>query len=304
MPTKIETITPEQEAMFPEWVEKWTKIGLSTDPMDFERAKKAVKKLYTITGNNQPKKILKASSPMEAVKKGVLAVKKLQNPDIDEKDIPKSDYSDATQNFYGGSLYASWGSFVTFFRDVMDWENESLEDFKWGEELMYSCGWVWWHEDVCVIVDRPEIIKMDEENRLHCEDGPAIKYRDNWTVYSWRGTRIPREWIQDKENLDPTIALTWENVEQRRCAAEIIGWHRVLDKLNAVVIDEDGDPEIGTLVEVDIPDIGRERFLRVLCGTKREFALPVPPEMKTAIEAQAWTWNMDLKEFAAPEVRT
>jgi hypothetical protein len=31
----IESLTPEQEAKFPEYVEKWTKIGLNCDPCDF-----------------------------------------------------------------------------------------------------------------------------------------------------------------------------------------------------------------------------------------------------------------------------
>ena len=51
-------------------------------------------------------------------------------------------------------------------------------------------------------------------------------------------------------------------------------------------------------------DIGKEKFLRVLYGTKREFALPVPPDMKTALQAQSWTWGLDEKDFTIPEVRT
>ena len=77
-----------------------------------------------------------------------------------------------------------------------------------------------------------------------------------------------------------------------------------MGKLDSVVVDEDGDPEIGTLLEVDLPDIGKEKFLKVLCGTGRTFALPVPPEMKTALEAQSWTWSIDEKDFFKPEIRT
>lgn len=100
------------------------------------------------------------------------------------------------------------------------------------------------------------------------------------------------------------MALTWENIEQRRAAIEIVGWDKIIDQLNAKVIDEDVDPEIGTLIEAKIPDIGKERFLRVRCGTGRSFCLPVPPNMKTALEAQSWTWGLDEKTFKKPEVRT
>ena len=65
------------------------------------------------------------------------------------------------------------------------------------------------------------------------------------------------------------------NVEQRRAACELVGWVNILSQLNAKTIDIDDD-DIGTLLEVEIPDSGKEKFLQVKCGTGREFALPVP----------------------------
>jgi hypothetical protein len=45
-------------------------------------------------------------------------------------------------------------------------------------------------------------------------------------------------------------------------------------------------------------------FLRVLCGTGREFAVGVPREVKTALEGQAWIQNRPLQDFVKPEVRS
>ena len=132
----------------------------------------------------------------------------------------------------------------------------------------------------------------------------AVEYSDGWGVSAWHGTRVPHEWIADRGSLTAKTALAWGNIEQRRAACEIIGWSKILRELDAKTIDADGDPEIGELIEVDLPDSGRERFLRVLCGTGREFALPVPPNVTTAIDAQAWTWGLDAKSFVRPEIRT
>ena len=296
MAKKIETITPEQEARFPEWVEKWTAIGLSTERADFETAKTAVLALYEIIGQPKPQVIL-SKSPKAAIIEGLT----IEN---DGKKPTKQECVNAVQNTYGGAMVAPWNAYITFLRDVLGWEDETLKTFAHSEALCKSCGWVWWGEKVCVIIDRPEVIRTNEENILHCEDGPAIRYPDGWSVYSWNGTRIPGDWIEKKDSMDPKIALTWENVEQRRCAAEIIGWDKVLDQLETTVINDDGDPEIGILLEVDLPDIGKERFLRVLCGTGRNFCLPVPPEMTTALQAQSWTFGMEPEEFLKPEVRT
>ena len=107
-----------------------------------------------------------------------------------------------------------------------------------------------------------------------------------------------------KQSLTASVALTCENIEQRRAACEIIGWNKILDELDARVIDEDGDPEIGTLIEVDLPDSGKERFLRVTCGTGRQFAIPVPRDCgDTAIAANSWTYGLTQHEYK-PEIRT
>ena len=202
------------------------------------------------------------------------------------------------------SLGSSYASYLTFFRDVckLELSPDTLERISITEDLVTSCGWSWWHENVLVISDRPKKINLDAENRLHCDNGPSIEYRDGWSLYHWHGVSIPEEWIMVGK---PTAkeALTWENIEQRRAACEIVGWTNVLKELDAETIDEDGDPEIGTLVECSIPDSGKERFLRVVCGTSREFVIPVPREMETAIEANSWTWGLSPNEYK-PEIRT
>jgi hypothetical protein len=108
----------------------------------------------------------------------------------------------------------------------------------------------------------------------------------------------------DRSSLNAKKALTWKNIEQRRSACEILTWAKVLDELKARVIDTDEDEEIGELVEVEIPDIGKEKFLRVICGTRRKFAIPMPPHIKTALEGNAWSYGIDGDTLRQIEVRT
>jgi hypothetical protein len=163
--------------------------------------------------------------------------------------------------------------------------------------------WLYWiTPDEIICVEQPCLHIVD--NRLHREDGPAVEWPAGEAYWFWRGTEVPAEWITQRDRLDAKTALTWANIEQRRAACEMLGWHRILSELKVKSIDKHADPQIGELVEVTLPDAGRERFLRVLCGTGREFALPVPPTVKTAIEAQAWSWGLDASEFQKPEVRT
>jgi len=168
----------------------------------------------------------------------------------------------------------------------------------------FECEWWWPYEGVCFCSERPISTAWDDQRRLHNETGPAVEYEEGFSIHVWHGVRVPAKWITDRASLTAKTALTWENIEQRRAACEILGWERILAELNALTINDSGDPEIGELVEVEIPDIGRERFLRVQCGTGRQFALPVPPRMQTAMQANAWTYGLDEAEFFKPEVRT
>ena len=168
-------------------------------------------------------------------------------------------------------------------------------------KLCLSTGWVLPSRKVCFVSERPEILKTDDRGLPHCVDGPAIKYSDGFAIYAWHGQPYPAEWVKNPPR--PAIALHWSNLEQRRVACEMVGWDNIIDELGGQLIDKDDDPGIGELVRVNLPGSGVENFLRVTCGTGRRFALPVPPEMKTALEANAWTWGLEPHQYK-PEVRT
>jgi len=51
---KIEQLTPEQEALIPVYREKWLKIATSTEPLDYRKARKALKATYKIIGRKEP----------------------------------------------------------------------------------------------------------------------------------------------------------------------------------------------------------------------------------------------------------
>lgn len=271
----ITELTLEQEALLPVYRDRWLEIGLSTDRLDRDATRDAIAKLYESRGHKAPSKIVFHEGLVEG---------------------KKANFS--TSAIWQGQLSAYWVSFYMYMKEVLNIE----VDIEPAANLVMNSGLVDFRGDECHVIERPEMIKMDN-GLLHNEFGPSIRFRDGFEVYSWRGTRIPKEWITDKGSIDVMTAINWPQVEQRRAAAEIIGWDKVISQLNPVVIDRD-DPEIGTLLEVNIPDIGKERFIQVLCGTARQFALPVPPDTKTALAAQAFLHNIPLEEFLLPEIRT
>lgn len=202
-------------------------------------------------------------------------------------------------------MWAAYDSYLTAMRDIIGLQLPEHAAYASWEQAAIDGGFRVMHPEFCIISDFPEFIRIDDQRRPHCEDGPSHKWRDGWSLYHWHGTPIPAEWIEKKDKLTAKDALSQENLEMRRAAIEIVGWHRVLRDLGAKVIDEHPDPHCGALVEVQLPDLDRKsRFIHARCGTDREFAIGIPPECSTVIEAQAWLTGLPVSEFQFPSVRT
>lgn len=198
-------------------------------------------------------------------------------------------------------MWATWECYITATRDILGLKLPQHEKYAAWEQAAIHGGFRIMHEEFCIVSNFPEFIKIDAENRPHCETGASHRWRDGWELFHWHGVVIPKEWVTGSKP-SAKEALTWPNIEQRRAACELVGWKNILSELSAVTIDTD-DAEIGELLEADIPDSGKERFLKVRCGTGRDFCIPVPKSMKTAIEANAWTYGLEDFEYK-PEVRT
>ena len=284
----IKELTDAQTRMMPHYVDKWITVGMDTNRVDQDRARDAVIGMYRNADLEPPKEILFADGPQSGFK------------------LYMSLGGSNVNNFLAGIMFgnheAHWLSLYDYFHHEVGVKN--LDKVFPLIEVAKSCGWVYCSRETAIVMDRPEFVKMDEQNRLHCENGPAILYPDGFTVYSWHGVRVPGEWIENKASLTAATALTVENIEQRRAAMEILGWDNIIKELDAKIIDQDDDPMIGTLLEVNIPDIGPEKFLRVVCGTGRTFAIPVPPDMKTALAANSWTYGFSNDELKDLEIRT
>jgi hypothetical protein len=208
----------------------------------------------------------------------------------------------------GGNMWSGWAAFISFFDRVVGLKLKEYEKWHHYEVAAIHGGYRFMHAKFCIVADRPRVLTKDERNRPHAERGPHLAWSDGFERYAWHGVMVPKEWITSPGALDAKTALTWPNIEQRRAAAEILGWSKILSEVPCRVLDKDPDPMIGELLEVDLPDSPKAKFLRVRCGTGREFCLPMPPEVKTALVGNAWSFGVenigDVKRFKNYVVRT
>ena len=205
------------------------------------------------------------------------------------------------RDYLGGAWWAAWpAAHATYARDVLGCV---FDDSLRAAEDVTESGWWFPHRDFVVVTDRPTRLVRDDRGRLHSASGPSIAYGDAWALHHWHGTAVPAAWIERPETLTPALALGQTQVELRTAACEIVGWEKILAQLPHRVIATDPDPEIGTLISVDLPDAPDTRYVRARCGTGRMVHYRASREAKTPLEAAARSYRLKPSQYK-PEVRT
>ena len=309
---KIEKLTPEQEAKIPAIRDEFLRIGLSTEPADFDAAEIAVADAYRAAGLEPPKIFIRLASPFE----GAIGAAILKDTRLGEsvRDQVGDQVGGQVWNQVGAAFYsqheAGFLSFYSFFANAVGLDcAKRLEPLT---RVARSCGWVWFFAGAAILTDRPRVLRRDENNRLHCENGPALQYRDGFSIYAWHGTRLPAEWVENRKTIDPAAILRTENVEQRAAGAAMIGWPRMISKLNRRVIDGDPESDMGALIELTLPGLRQSgRFLQAKCPRNGIIVEGVPRvsdvdnlPIETALAAQAWRIGDPQSEYTHPPVRT
>jgi hypothetical protein len=133
--------------------------------------------------------------------------------------------------------------------------------------------------------------------------------------YFHHGIDIPGWVFRSPESVTIAEILEENNAEVRRAMLELQGFEVFLSRAEAAgmveVVDQDPDDKVGTLLRIELEDIEKGgRFtdsaddrvamlLKVKDGTlPKSYVLRVPPNMKTARQANAWTWGLKESEYA------
>jgi hypothetical protein len=167
-------------------------------------------------------------------------------------------------------------------------------------QLVENAPWYAFFEHVCFVGVAPTEVILDENLRAHNASGPAIVYPDGFKVWVLEGAVAPRNLIEAREN------LTLEEIDQepnsalRRLMIEAYGVSRYLLDSNAKLIHSD---ETGDLYRKELQN---DEPIVMVCvinrtpepdGTYKKYFLRVPPNITTAKEAVAWTFEFQSAEY-------
>lgn len=167
-------------------------------------------------------------------------------------------------------------------------------------ELAEHCSCFALCDSVAFLCVHPTELHLDETGRLHSEEGPSLSFTDGYEIYGWHGTRVPPEVIYYPGKITvPGIEREF-NAEVRRVMIDRYGIEKYIMDCGAVKIHED---ECGILYRKEL--VGDEPLVMVRVlnstpepdGSTRSYFLRVPPNIRTARAAVAWTFDVPEREY-------
>jgi hypothetical protein len=223
---------------------------------------------------------------------------------------------------YGGE-WTGYDEWIEFFREHCGYEQDGRVNYKnwhpWRLATRHG-GIRIMHKEFCIVSDRPLTIHIETVNgrgRLHNDSGPAKSYRDGWGIWAIHGTRVTKQIVEAPHTLTTDQILSETNAEIRRIMIDRFGAERLMRESSAELINTDAlhgklwrlsrwtndEPIVMLEVVNSTPEpIGYDPGTQV--GTWRanrwfkHYMLRVPPTMRSAREARAWTFDMPAEEFA------
>ena len=294
-----------------QYLAKWRKIGLCTDPMDTTNLVEDLKGLYKAFGGKAPKPVAVVASIHEAVT--LAAHLKLKRDSVGGEDkftqahieeVLATDWRTMELSTQGRQYRnesadeCCFGSFDASFLSYYDHEiteKGRLKEFLDAAALidMSKYGMYWAYEKVTIVSDRPFEIHLDKRDRLHNPTSASLKWRDGFGIYCWKGVLLnggriaPRRIVEG--DFTAKEVLEEPNQEIRRCMLEKKGGQWFVEALGAKVVSQD---DWGTLYRVDIT--GDEPIVVVKVvnstpepdGSYKDYFIRVHPELRPIFQGR------------------
>jgi hypothetical protein len=162
---------------------------------------------------------------------------------------------------YFAQCDAPWLAKADFFAILF--ENEHCKKLNGLIQAVSSAGFIWLHPRRVVFCNRPEIAKYDDRRRPHCEDGPALQYRDGYKYYAIHGIPVPEKYIETPaDQIDFADIAKEQNGAVRMALIQKFGFRRLMDTVKHRRISEANG---NALIEFKIPWQGEKGWRNPNC---------------------------------------
>ena len=151
-------------------------------------------------------------------------------------------------------------------------------------------------DNVCVVCEKPTVIKLNENNILHCDGGPALEYDGygDLKIYALEGVNVP-EWLATTRANDINIEQynDIQNADIKAAFIRKVGVERLLGKGVKIDTYENYDEEWWNKSQYELWDMNSiftskkyAPYLKMVNQTTGVFHVEgVSPNCKTLVDA-------------------
>lgn len=189
----------------------------------------------------------------------------------------------------------AYGNADAFDSCLLELSGKETEYSALFRDTVWHCGWWRPTPRVCFMIDRPIELELDDSGRVHRK----LKYSDGFTVHAIHGVAVPDYIATGQFNAEDIDRM--RNVEVRRVMIEDFGMERYLRETNAQEIQRD---QYGVLYRRVLDNDEPLVIVKVrnstaeADGTYKDYFLRVPPDITTARQGVAWTFEMKSEDYS------
>ena len=190
--------------------------------------------------------------------------------------------------WFGGKLWTAWQAYLDYYLSIckLELSDNIMDRIKCYRDAQMSAGYWWPNKNFIIVCDTPDTINLDDNGRLHSDDGMAIRWRDGVGLYFSHGQKIPGWIITSPEKITVENIQSEKNVEIKRVMIEKYGVSRYLVDIKAKIVDMDSLTLVGSAPRALIKDHAGNQWLIGTDGsTARVYHMAVDTSIKTCKEA-------------------
>ncbi len=229
---EVQTLTNDQVTVLEVYRRQWREVALQLAPIDRQKAALAIEQFYTVNNSPYTPKILFADGLYIARRlvkqkcRGQISSSHLYRYHTEE--YPNLILIDKLWRAIAGQLSDSvlkqlrntlickrswslepssgwikpeeltvWCSLFDFCISVLGCVHDSN---LWSilQAVVTECGWFFSCKRTCIVCERPIKLSVDDQDRLHAEDEPAIVYADGYRLRARHGLH-PKKYFQTRQ---------------------------------------------------------------------------------------------------------
>lgn len=250
----------EKQRIFDYWEAFWTR------PIDKNATQECIDRMWHHYGKGSPK-ISYAPSPKAC------AMQKIPN---------------------SSRYFSYWTVAYAMFYDLCKQHSIVIPDLKDDDRDFFlkfaeNVGFIYFNDEVVWSSEKPTIISRNDQYQLHNENGPALAYADDVSLWFINGVELDKQIVMDPTSQDLNQIISDPNQERKRIRINRYGVDKFLSAINAKVVHSSVNDIEGTKEHlIEVPKLGMKYLLCVCPSTAKEFFLEAPEQTTTTKEVQQW----------------